>query len=376
MLRTSDLDYHLPEGLVATRPAEPRDSARLMVIDRDEPTRRETRRVRDLASFLRDGDLLVFNDSRVLPARLAGTRRSTGGAIGGLFLAERAPGRWEVLLKSNGRLRPGDVLDLRDAHGGESGVTLTLVERAAEGWLVEAREGDGFGPASDMLARAGATPLPPYILSARRQRHEEVDDDADRAWYQTVYAQRERAQSVAAPTAGLHFTPALLDRLRSLGVRTASVTLHVGAGTFKPVEVEIVEEHPIHAEWAETPAETLAAVRETRARGGRVVCVGTTAARALESAPVEAEANPSGWIAETRLLITPGYRWKRLDALMTNFHLPRSTLLAMVAALFPRGVSDLLPIYEQAVRDGMRFYSYGDAMLVVPGAFPGDPDGR
>lgn len=376
MLRTSDLDYHLPEGLVATRPAEPRDSAALMVIDRDEPGRRRTCAVRDLASFLREGDLLVFNDSRVLPARLQGVRRSTGGTIGGLFLAERSPGLWEVLLRSNGRLRPGDSIDLRDAHGRESGVSLTLVGRASEGWLVEAREGDALGAASELLARAGATPLPPYILSARKQRDEEVDDDADRAWYQTVYAERERAKSVAAPTAGLHFTPELLDRLSSLGVRTARVTLHVGAGTFKPVEAEFVEQHPIHAEWAETSAAALAAARETRERGGRVVCVGTTSARALESAPKQAEADPAGWIGETRLLITPGYRWKRLDALMTNFHLPRSTLLAMVAALFPRGVSDLLPLYEQAVREGRRFYSYGDAMLVLPGALPEGGAGR
>lgn len=378
MLRTSELEYLLPEELIATRPASPRDSARLLVVDRGDPERREEARVADLARFFREGDLLVFNDSRVLPARLSGVRRSTGGVIGGLFLVEHAPGRWEALLKSNGKLRAGDEIDLLGAHSERSGVTLTLLDRAEEGWLVDARDETtgGARTAAELLARAGATPLPPYILSARRQRHETIDDDRDREWYQTIYAQEERAGSVAAPTAGLHFTPALLDRLASIGVRTERVTLHVGAGTFKPVEVEVVEEHPIHAEWAETPARTLAAVRETRASGGRVVCVGTTAARALESAR-EDESDPArGWLGETRLLITPGYEWKRLDGLMTNFHLPKSTLLAMVGALFPGGVRDLLPVYEHAVRERFRFFSYGDAMLVLPGAFAGPSGGR
>lgn len=332
----------------------------------------------DLAAYLREGDLLVFNDSRVLPARLAGVRRSTGGTIGGLFLGEIAPGRWEAMLKSNGRLRAGDEIDLLGAHGERTGVSLTLVDRATEGWIVDARDEttQGVRAATELLAKAGATPLPPYILSARKQRHESVDDDRDREWYQTIYAQEERSGSVAAPTAGLHFTPALLDRLASIGVRTERVTLHVGAGTFKPVEVEVVEEHPIHAEWAETPARTLAAVRETRASGGRVVCVGTTAARALESAREDASDPTRGWLGETRLLITPGYSWTRLDALMTNFHLPRSTLLAMVGALFPGGVRDLLGVYEHAVGARFRFFSYGDSMLVLPGAFAGRSEGR
>ena len=368
MLRTSDLEYDLPDELIATRPAEPRDSARLMVVDRGQPSSVEEAKVRDLPSYLREGDLLVFNDSRVLPARLAGVRRSTSGRIGGLFLAEHGPGRWEALLRSNGRLRSGDVIDLDDAHGGRSSVSMTLLDRAGEGWLTEVRDesrGDAES-AAELLGRIGATPLPPYILFARRQRHERIDDDEDRAWYQTVYADSTHTGSVAAPTAGLHFTPALLRRLEESGVRTARVTLHVGAGTFKPVEVEVVEEHPIHAEWAETPASALRAVRDTRMSGGRVVCVGTTSARALESAPESASGD--GWLGETRLLITPGYRWKRLDAMLTNFHLPRSTLLAMVGALFPEGVRDLRPLYERAVRDRFRFYSYGDTMLVLPEA--------
>ncbi len=368
MLRTSDLEYHLPDDLIATRPAEPRDSARLMVVDRDAPSSIAEAAVRDLPDYLREGDLLVFNDSRVLPARLAGVRRSTSGKVGGLFLAEHGQGRWELLLRSNGRLRAGDVIDLDDAHGRHTSVSMTLLDRADEGWLAEVRDESRAGaePAGEVLARIGATPLPPYILFARRQRHEDIDDDADRGWYQTVYADSTHPGSVAAPTAGLHFTPELLKRLEEAGVRTARVTLHVGAGTFKPVEVDVVEEHPIHAEWAETPPSTLCAVRDTKTSGRRVICVGTTSARALESAPEAAAEH--GWLGETRLLITPGYRWKRLDAMLTNFHLPRSTLLAMVGALFPRGVEDLRPIYDRAVRDRFRFYSYGDTMLVLPGA--------
>lgn len=378
MLRTSELEYDLPEDLVATRPAEPRDSARLLVVDRGEPSRREEARVGDLSAWLRKGDLLIFNDSRVLPARLSGVRRSTGGTIGGLFLVEHSPGRWGALLKSNGKLRAGDEIDLLGAHAERTGVTLTLIERTEEGWIVDARDDttDAVRTATELLAKAGATPLPPYIVSARRQRHETIDDDRDRAWYQTIYASADRAGSVAAPTAGLHFTPALLDRLATIGVRTERVTLHVGAGTFKPVEVEVVEEHPIHAEWAEVPARTLAAVRATRASGGRVVCVGTTAARALESAHENPAAHAGAWLGETRLLITPGYRWQRLDGLMTNFHLPKSTLLAMVGALFPGGIRDLLPLYEHAVRERFRFFSYGDAMLILPDAFSGRSSGR
>ena len=371
MLRTSDLDYHLPDDLVATRPAEPRDSARLLVIDRNDPFERRPLTVRDLASFFREGDLLVVNDSRVLPARLAGTRRSSGGRVSGLFLQEAAPsGGWRVMLKSNGRLRPGDVVDLTDAHDRGTSVSLTLLEKIDDSWLVRAQDDEQPGPASasSLLARVGATPLPPYILSARKQRRESIDDERDRAWYQTVYADASHAGSVAAPTAGLHLTPAILADLASRGVRTARVTLHVGVGTFKPVEVDVVEDHPMHAEWAEVPRETLRAVADTRASGGRVVCVGTTSARAIETPPPDAPTDQP-WIGETRILITPGYRWKRVDGMLTNFHLPRSTLLAMIAALLPRGVDDLLTIYEQAVRDRFRFYSYGDAMLVLPDAF-------
>lgn len=381
MLRTSDLDYHLPDGLIATSPAEPRDSARLLVVDRRDPARREESVVRALSRFLRAGDLLVFNDSRVLPARLAGVRRSSGGRVGGLFLAERAgPGgrpAWRVMLKSNGRLRAGDIVDLLDAHAMPAMISLTLLDREDDGWLVEPADSSDHPQTSApaLLARAGATPLPPYILSARKQRAESVDDDRDRAWYQTVYADETHQGSVAAPTAGLHFTPALLNALEARGVRTARVTLHVGAGTFKPVEADVVEDHPIHAEWAEVPRGTFDAVARCRAEGGRVVCVGTTSARALESAPLNAHESSDGWLGETRLLITPGYAWKRLDGLLTNFHLPRSTLLAMVSALFERGMADLRPIYENAVRERFRFFSYGDAMLVLPGAFR-DVEGR
>ncbi|TVQ64051.1 MAG: tRNA preQ1(34) S-adenosylmethionine ribosyltransferase-isomerase QueA [Phycisphaerales bacterium] len=367
VLRSDDLEYDLPPGLIATRPAEPRDSARLMVVSRTDPALLEHAHVRDLPRFLLAGDVMVRNASRVLPARLEGVRRDSAGRVGGLFLHEPAPGVWRVLLRSNGKLRPGVVIDLLDAHGVRGGVSLTLDARDEEAWLARpSLEGAASTPdAPALLARIGATPLPPYILRARRERSLDLDDDLDRAWYQTVYASDAHAGSVAAPTAGLHFTPGLLARLESMGVRGADLALHVGAGTFKPVESAHVEEHPIHSEWCEVPGDTLRAVDEARARGGRCVAIGTTSARALESVP---EGHADAWRGETRLLITPGYEWKRVDTLLTNFHLPRSTLLAMVAALFPEpgGVQRLLALYATAVRERYRFYSYGDAMLILP----------
>ena len=367
VLRSDDLEYDLPPGLIATRPAEPRDSARLMVVSRSDPSRIEHARVRDLPGFLRAGDVMVRNASRVLPARLEGVRRDSAGRVGGIFLHEPEPGVWRVMLRSNGKLRAGVVVDLLDPRGERRGVALTLLARDEDAWLARPSTEDA-GPVADapsVLARIGATPLPPYILRARREHNLDLDDDLDRAWYQTVYASDAHTGSVAAPTAGLHFTPELLARLESMGVRSADLALHVGAGTFKPVESAHVEEHPIHSEWCEVPAETLRAVDEARAAGARCVAIGTTSARALESVP---PGDAEGWRGETRLLITPGYAWNRVDALLTNFHLPRSTLLAMVAALFPApdGVQRLLALYNEAVREGYRFYSSGDAMLVLP----------
>ncbi|MFG0331396.1 MAG: tRNA preQ1(34) S-adenosylmethionine ribosyltransferase-isomerase QueA [Phycisphaerales bacterium] len=358
MLRTDDLDYELPDRLIATRPADRRDDARLLVMrrQRDEI---EHRRVRDLPDLLGDKDAVVVNDTRVAPARLVGRRADTGGRIEGLYLARREASRWECLLKSNGRLRPGLVIDLQAPDGGPSGVSLELESRSDAAWLVHVKA-PADGPTA--LERAGHTPLPPYIVKARSRQAglNQLTDREDRERYQTVYAGREGA--VAAPTAGLHFTSELMARLSDRGVALGRVTLHVGAGTFKPVDAEFVDEHPMHAEWYEAPAETAELVRRTRVAGGRVIAVGTTTVRTLESLP---DPLPSVTTSgETRLLITPGYEFRFVDGLMTNFHLPRSTLLALVGAMV--GVDRLLAAYREAIAREYRFYSYGDAMLILP----------
>ncbi|MBL8990561.1 MAG: S-adenosylmethionine:tRNA ribosyltransferase-isomerase, partial [Phycisphaerae bacterium] len=325
-----------------------------------------------------------------------GRRADTGGRVEGLWLAD-APGqgagtmggdaaslRWRVMLRGK-RLRPGVAVTLDQGLGGvESTVRLRLLERdtleiGGGVWLAEV---DGARPGETtvaLLERLGVTPLPPYIRAARRHAGEAESAEGertDRAEYQTVYAHAEptgqgSSGSVAAPTAGLHFTPELLARLADLGVGRAEVTLHVGTGTFKPVETEFVEQHPMHAEWCELPAGTCRAIGACRAAGGRVVAVGTTSARTLESftpeqvAACARQGAPGRPLATwTRLLITPGFAWRNVDALMTNFHLPGSTLLAMVAS-FAGGVERVKSIYAEAMACGYRFYSYGDAMLVV-----------
>lgn len=378
MLRTSDLEYVLPEDRVALSPAEPRDSARLMVVWRSDPGRVEHRTVRDLPDYLGRGDALIVNNTRVLAARLLGVRTDTGGAVEGLFLSEyptAATGlRWRVLLRGR-RMRAGLVVALNVGSGPPSGVQLRLVrslddEGEKGGWVVEV-EGSGAGEATvaggtggAVLERVGTTPLPPYIRAARRRASRAEDEAADRDRYQTVYSDAALAGSVAAPTAGLHFTPELLSKLAAGGVTRGEVLLHVGTGTFKPVETEFVEQHPMHAEWCRVPASTGGLIARTRAAGGRVVAVGTTSARTLESfSPAEIVAGAEAW---TRLLVTPGFAWRNVDGLMTNFHLPRSTLLAMVASLLPEGMPRLLDLYADAIGRGYRFYSFGDAMLVLP----------
>ena len=376
MLRTSDLDYDLPADLVATRPADPRDSARLLVVRRSDPSERRHLVVRDLPDLLDAGDALVCKTTSVLPARLF-ARRETGGRLEGLFLRQRpdvappegAVGVWELMLKTNRRPRIGERLTLTTPAGEGRDAHLTLLSRdEASGEWTAAVGGEAAAPdAQATLGAMGATPLPPYILAARKARHDETPDEADRRWYQTVFNDPATADaegaSIAAPTAGLHFTPDLLEAIDRVGVTRASVVLHVGAGTFRPVETETVEQHPMHSERCVVPARTLEALDAARAAGRRRISVGTTTARALESVP---EDHAGDWAGSTELLITPGYEWRRIDALMTNFHLPRSTLLAMVAALFPGGVADLLDIYREAVAERYRFYSYGDAMLILP----------
>jgi S-adenosylmethionine:tRNA ribosyltransferase-isomerase len=391
MLRTSDLDYHLPEELIATEPASPRDSARLLVLRRSDPQFVQHAMVRDLPSLLAPNDLLVVNQSHVLPARFRGVRTDTGGKAEGLFICEYAaplggPVVWQVLLKLR-RTKPGAAVQLHDARGHDSPVCLRMLERVggdapddSGGWLVAV---EGVAPDEttlQVLERVGLTALPPYILAARR-RQEEVarSEKTDRERYQTVYAEAAPDEShgwgsVAAPTAGLHFTPELLGALSTRGVSRASVTLHVGIGTFKPVDAEFVENHPMHAEWCAVPSATVEAIARAHAAtpAGRVIAVGTTTARTLESfeSTDEMRARPE---KSTKILITPGHPFRHIEGLMTNFHLPRSTLLAMVAAFLDdddrvrgQGLGRLLAAYAQAVEQRYRFYSFGDAMLILP----------
>lgn len=426
MLRTADLDYHLPEELIATEPASPRDSARLMVLRRSDPDFLAHRRVSDLPEFLVVGDLLVVNRTHVLPARFRGVRTDTGGKAEGLFVQELPGGVdcslvWQVLLKLR-RAKPGVIVRALHSDGTPGPIHLRLISRiGAEsgddtgGWRVAVEGHDAGATTRYVLERIGLTPLPPYILAARR-RHDEASgiarDRHDREVYQTVYAAADEQEShgrgsVAAPTAGLHFTPDLLSRLNAGGVDRTEVVLHVGMGTFKPVETEFVERHAMHGEWCEVPPETAHRLqRAPRASGGSgssattphtfakarplhssaespstpaphsrpptVIAVGTTTARTLESfaSPDEMLATPA---KETRLLITPGHHFRHVGALLTNFHLPRSTLLAMVAAFLDdddrvrgSGLARLLSAYRTAVETGYRFYSFGDAMIILP----------
>ena len=367
-----DLEYDLPEDRIAIEAAEPRDAARLMVVPRREgEPGTQDRFVRDLPELLRRGDLLVFNTTRVLPARFMGVRVGTGGRMEGLFLSEAAgggPRRWHIYIKGR-HTRAGANFDLHGATGGPGGVRVRVLERSSiepGAWLVEVMGVDGLATGA-ILERIGHVPLPPYILAARRHASHREEEGSDRERYQTVFARADQAASVAAPTAGLHFTPELLERLSAGGVARADVVLHVGSGTFRPVEAEYVEQHPMHSELCSMPGSTVEAIRRTRESGGRVIAVGTTSARTIEAFAAEIEEGRGGqeWL-ETRLLIAPGYRLRWVDGLMTNFHLPRSTLMALVSAFLDGdGVARLKGLYAGAIQRGYRFYSYGDAMLVL-----------
>ena len=337
-------DYELPEDRIALRPASPRDSARMLVVRADGSL--EHARVRDLPEFLRAGDLLVANDSRVIAARLRARKGAGGPAIELLLHRRIAPDRFLALARPARKLLAGDELIISD------GFVARVIARR-EGGEAEI----AFGPAGAALdaaiARSGEMPLPPYIA---RRRPADARDAQD---YQTIFAAHEG--SVAAPTAGLHFTPELLRRLDAAGVGWAEVTLHVGLGTFLPVNADDTAEHRMHSEWLRLPPETAASIDAARARGGRILAVGTTSLRTLETA-ADADGRVHAFEGETDLFITPGYDFKAVDVLLTNFHLPRSTLFMLVCAF--AGLDTMKRAYIEAIANGYRFYSYGDACLL------------
>ncbi|PHP27346.1 tRNA preQ1(34) S-adenosylmethionine ribosyltransferase-isomerase QueA [Limimaricola cinnabarinus] len=348
-MKLSDFDFDLPEDLIATRPARPRSSARLLLAQGETIADRV---VTDLVEILRPGDRLVLNDTKVIPARLSGTRTRPGAAGEGIarievtLLAPRADGCWTALVKPLRKLREGESIVFSEKLSAE------LVGREADQAVLRFDlEGEDFDAA---IAEVGAMPLPPYIAAKREA------DEADRADYQTVWAARPGA--VAAPTASLHFDEPLMAALAERGVSITHVTLHVGAGTFLPVKVDDIRDHKMHAEWGQVSERAAAEIAATRATGGRVIPVGTTALRLIESAARGGQIEP--WVGETDIFITPGFEFRVAHGLMTNFHLPKSTLMMLVSALM--GVEEIRRIYDHAIANRYRFFSYGDASLLLP----------
>ncbi|MEP1963139.1 tRNA preQ1(34) S-adenosylmethionine ribosyltransferase-isomerase QueA [Tateyamaria sp.] len=348
-MKLSDFDFELPENLIATRPAVPRSSARLLVADGDTI---HDQRVTDLVNWLRPGDLLVLNDTKVIPARLFGTRARTSAQgdttakIEVTLLEPRADGTWSALVKPLKKVKQGEVVQFSDA------LSATLEGTSdGQGHLLFNLVGDDFDAA---LAQAGAMPLPPYIAAKR------AADAQDKVDYQTIWAAKSGA--VAAPTASLHFDAELIDALTARGVLTTHVTLHVGAGTFLPVKVDDVTTHKMHAEWGQVSAAAAADIAAAKARKARVIPVGTTALRLIETMARDVGIAP--WEGETDIFIYPGFTFGVTDGLMTNFHLPKSTLMMLVSALVGQG--RVRRIYDHAVGTGYRFFSYGDASLLLP----------
>jgi len=347
-LRVDDFDYHLPEDRIAQYPADQRDHSRLLVIRRDSDVL-EDRMFYDIADYLRPGDLLVRNNSKVIPARLYGVKEGTGAKIEFLLTKrlENAEGDvWETMVRPGKRLRPGD----RVVFSKQPRLAAGILDYSEGGTRTVRFETDGVF--LEVLSEIGRMPLPPYI--------ERESEALDKERYQTVYA--KDPGSVAAPTAGLHFSEELFAKLREKGVDTADVTLHVGIGTFRPVKVETVEEHHMHFETYTVPEETARKIRETKENGGRVIAVGTTSTRTLESAAL-ADGTVPACSGSTGIFIYPGYRFKVIDGLITNFHLPKSTLVMLVSAF--AGREKVLAAYKHAVEDGYRFFSYGDACLFL-----------
>ncbi len=348
MSELSRYDYELPRDLISQRPWRSGPMARLMLVDRARQTLTDAH-VRDLPTLLTPGDCLVINETRVVPARLVGHRAATGGAWEGLFLGQESPGRWRLLAKTRGKPVTGERIILTDRQARDD-IALRLIERQPGGvWVVEVESAEGT---YELLERVGRVPLPHYIRGGDMT-------EEDRQTYQTVYARL--SGSVAAPTAGLHFSERLLAELEGAGVTICRLVLHVGLDTFRPIAVASLEEHTMHTERGAIDEAAVAKIRDARAAGGRVVAVGTTSVRVLETAAQGGELQP--WSGSTNLFIRPPYQFRAVDALMTNFHLPRTTLLVLVRTF--GGEELLMRAYQEAIRQQYRFYSYGDAMLIV-----------
>ena len=349
-LKLSSYFYDLPQDRIAQNPAEPRDSSKLLTL-----TGKETYahyRVRDLPSVLRTGDLLVLNNTKVLPARLFG-HKPEGAAVEILLLEERSPLTWLALVKPGRRLKPGTKIHFGPNSEAPELVADVLTSDAETNGRILQFSVTGDESFYDVCDRLGKMPLPPYI----------TDSSAPPDRYQTIYA--EQVGAVAAPTAGLHFTPELFDRLAEAGIDSTFITLHVGVGTFRPVEAETITDHKMHAEQIDISAETVEKIRATQAAGGRIIAVGTTVARTLEGAAQSGKLQ--AFRGKTDLFIYPGYRWRVLDGLLTNFHLPGASLMMLVSAMIGR--DRLLQIYQTAIEENYRFYSFGDAMLILPEAW-------
>ncbi|MCF2595902.1 tRNA preQ1(34) S-adenosylmethionine ribosyltransferase-isomerase QueA [Pseudoflavonifractor phocaeensis] len=347
-MKTSDFDFYLPEELIAQTPLERRDASRLLTLDK---TTGEVghHHFYDLPRYLRPGDCLVMNDSRVLPARLIG-HRPTGGVCEVLLLVDKGEGLWECLVRPGRKLKPGAQVIFGDGQ-----LTATIEAEVEDGKRLVRFHYQGIF--LEILEQLGKMPLPPYIKTELQ----------DQERYQTVYS--KVVGSAAAPTAGLHFTPELLAQIRDMGVKECYITLHVGLGTFRPVKAEDIQDHEMHSEFCQISQETADIINETKKNGGRVICVGTTSCRTIESFAAEdgTMTARSGW---TNIFIYPGYRFKVLDALITNFHLPQSTLIMLVSAL--AGREHVLTAYEEAVKEKYRFFSFGDAMLIADGLKKGE----
>jgi S-adenosylmethionine:tRNA ribosyltransferase-isomerase len=350
-------DYELPSALIAQEPVVPRDSSRLLVVD---PTTHTHTVFRDLPDWLQSGDLLVFNNTRVIPARLYG-HKSTGSPVEILLLEEKSENCWLALVKPGKRFKIGTeiLFDLPSDCERTEAISLKAKvisrDEATSGRLLQFQIPSGYS-FLHLLEKFGHIPFPPYVTDTHAQPDQ----------YQTVYA--KKAGSVAAPTAGLHFTEELLDRLQEKGIQRAEITLHVGVGTFRPIEVEDITHHVMHQEWLEVSEATANKIKETKARGGRVIAVGTTVVRALEgAAQATKQADAEGlqpFCGRTDLFIYPGYRWQIVEGMITNFHLPRSSLLILISALIGR--DRVMSLYREAIQEGYRFYSFGDAMLLLP----------